>query len=457
MRPKNDWKFSVAKKLIYFYVTALFMTVWFGYYNDFAFRTGRVGGGIISVVVYFIIYSYFGKLYKAFKVGTSQITEIIFSQFLAIGMADAILYIVCCLIARCYVNILPGLMTAGMQILGMVLWSIATKQYFMEHIKAGKTLVLYGRDDVPGFIGKLEKKYTHLFDICEALSTEAPIDELKEKICEYDIVMLYEVDYGMRTELMQYCIQEKKVVYMTPRIADILISGFENNTIVDTPMIRYEYNYHHPRAYRSKRLLDLAVSALFLMLAALPMIIIALAIKIEDGGPVFFRQKRCTKDGEVFEILKFRSMIVDAEKEGKAMPCVDGDSRITKVGQIIRRYRLDEVPQFINVLKGDMSLVGPRPERVEHVEEYTRELPEFEYRMRVKGGLTGYAQIYGKYNTSAYDKLKLDLMYIEKQDLLLDLKLLLMTVKIIFVPESTEGFEEEKSREIGVMSIQEID
>lgn len=449
MIQKKNRMFSLAKKLISFYVVALFVAVWFGYYNFFAFRTGRIEGGIVSVIIYYIIYSYFGKLYKAFKVGASQITEIIFSQFLAIGIADTILYIECCLIARCYVNIFPGLMMAALQLFGMALWSVVTKQYFISHITPSKTLILYGRDDVEEFIHKIQKRYTHLFNITNMVSSGESLDKLKRQIDECNTIMLYEVDYGMRTEIMQYCIQEKKTIYMTPRIADILISGFENNTMVDTPMIRYEYNYYQPQTYWNKRVLDMVASILFLLIMAVPMLFIAIAIKIEDGGPVLFKQKRCTKDGKVFEILKFRSMVVDAEKDGMAHPAVDGDSRITRVGKFLRRYRLDEVPQFINVLKGDMSLVGPRPERIEHVEEYTRELPEFEYRMRVKGGLTGYAQIYGKYNTSAYDKLKLDLMYIEKQSLLLDLKLLLLTVKIVFVPESTEGFEEEKSKKIG--------
>ena len=172
-----------------------------------------------------------------------------------------------------------------------------------------------------------------------------------------------------------------------------------------------------------------------------------MAIKIEDHGPIFFKQKRCTKNGRVFEIIKFRSMIVNAEKMG-VIPTTDGDSRITKVGNIIRKTRIDEIPQFINILKGDMSFVGPRPERVEHVEEYTRELPEFKYRMMVNGGLTGYAQIYGKYNTSAYDKLRLDLMYIENQSLLLDIKIILLTIRTIFQAESTEGFDKKRSEEI---------
>ena len=136
-------------------------------------------------------------------------------------------------------------------------------------------------------------------------------------------------------------------------------------------------------------------------------------------------------------------MIVDAEKDG-AVPYVNGDLRITKVGRWIRATRLDELPQLINILKGDMSFVGPRPERVEHVQKYTDELPEFSHRLRVKGGLTGYAQVYGKYNTTPYDKLRLDLIYIENQSILLDLKIMALTIKTIFSKESTEGFGEKQ-------------
>lgn len=169
------------------------------------------------------------------------------------------------------------------------------------------------------------------------------------------------------------------------------------------------------------------------------MILSAICIKLEDRGPVFYRQKRVTMDGKEFDILKFRSMVVDAEKQGYK-PAATRDSRITKTGRVIRATRIDETPQLLNILKGDMSIVGPRPERIEHVKKYTEKLPEFAYRLRVRGGLTGYAQIYGKYNTSAEDKLKMDLMYIEKQSLLLDLQLILLTVKVMFLPESTEGF-----------------
>ena len=175
------------------------------------------------------------------------------------------------------------------------------------------------------------------------------------------------------------------------------------------------------------------------------MLVIAAAIKLEDGGPVLYKQKRVTRDGKVFDILKFRSMIVNAEKEGQVIPAVGNDPRITKVGSVIRKIRMDEIMQLFNILKGDMSVVGPRPERVEHVEKYSAEVPEWHFREKVKGGLTGYAQIFGKYNTSPYDKLRLDLMYIENYSFRFDLKLIIMTIRVLFSRESTEGFETQKA------------
>jgi lipopolysaccharide/colanic/teichoic acid biosynthesis glycosyltransferase len=170
------------------------------------------------------------------------------------------------------------------------------------------------------------------------------------------------------------------------------------------------------------------------------MLIAAIAIKLDDGGPIFFKQNRITRNGKIFNVLKFRSMIVDADKDG-AKKAEVGDDRITKVGRIIRACRLDELPQLINVLKGDMSLVGPRPERIENVYEYSNAYPEFELRHKVKGGITGYAQLYGKYNTSPKDKLNMDLIYIETYSIIQDIKLLILTIKILFMKESTEGFD----------------
>ena len=170
---------------------------------------------------------------------------------------------------------------------------------------------------------------------------------------------------------------------------------------------------------------------------------VAIAIKLTDHGPIFYRQCRLTKDGKKFDVLKFRSMRVDAEKDGVArLSSGEHDDRITPVGHFIRKCRLDELPQLINILKGDMSLVGPRPERPEIAAQYEEELPEFDLRLQAKAGLTGYAQVYGKYNTTPYDKLQMDLMYISNPSIIEDIKIMFATVKILFMPESTEGISE---------------
>lgn len=447
---EKDSLVSKSKTIVNIYIVFLFALIWLCYYNSFVFGANRAAGGAVSIMVYFIIYNYFARLYRAYKIGTYKISEIIFSQFLAIGIADAVLYAECCLAYHGYINILPGLITACMQIGGMAVWAVYTKNYFIRYIDASRTLVIYGGGDEEGFIRKLEGKYRHLFRIMEKVDiANCTKEELHGKIDGCDTVILYEMEKGRRTETMEYCMERQKNLYITPRVSDIILQGFEERTLIDTPLFKYEYHYLDARSYKSKRLLDLAVSLAGLCIAAVPMLVTALAVKLEDHGPVFFRQKRCTVNGKVFEIIKFRSMIPDAEKNGAVIPCMDGDARITKVGAVIRKFRIDELPQLFNIIKGDMSVVGPRPERVEHVEKYCAEVPEFAYRMRVKGGLTGYAQIFGKYNTSAYDKLKLDLMYIENQSLLLDLKMIMLTVKTLFIAESTEGFEEEKSRMIG--------
>ena len=173
------------------------------------------------------------------------------------------------------------------------------------------------------------------------------------------------------------------------------------------------------------------------------MLLIALCIKMQDGGTVIYKQKRLTKDGKEFDIYKFRSMRMDSEQSGARL-AQKGDRRVTPIGTIIRNLHFDELPQLFNILKGDMSLVGPRPERPEIAREYQNQVPEFEFRLKVKAGLTGYAQVYGKYNTTPEDKLKLDLFYIEHYTVWMDMKLLLLTFKILFQKENTEGVREDQ-------------
>ena len=446
----NNRKFAlsmVMKFAIFALIFGFFAMVLFQYYGPRLFRKADSIGYAVTLILYAIVYVALGNLFRAFKITDYSIAETIFSQFLSFSMTDLLLYGEFCMIRHNYVNIVPGMMTVGCQLLAAVCWALIGKRFTITFGKPEKTLVISGADDVDEFLQKFGK-IKHIFSIEKVVSADILKSDWKKEVDPYRAIIFYEVSSRKRAEVIWYCMQSRKSLYVTPQLGEITMEGFGARHLIDTPMMKYEYRSERFWYNLAKRIGDILLSLIALIILSPLLLLTALLIKIEDRGPVFFRQKRCTKNGKVFEILKFRSMIVDAEKGGETIPCRTGDPRITHVGRVIRKLRIDEFPQIINVLKGDMSIVGPRPERVEHVEAYTKEIPEFSYRLRVKGGLTGYAQIYGKYNTSPYDKLRLDLQYIEKQSLLMDLKLILLTVKIMFVPESTEGFTQKRSEQI---------
>jgi exopolysaccharide biosynthesis polyprenyl glycosylphosphotransferase len=269
------------------------------------------------------------------------------------------------------------------------------------------------------------------------------MDELISEMEDVDAVLLNDLPSTDKNHLLKKCFELDKRVYLTPKLSDIMVRNSEDLNLVDTPIYLFR-NSGIPRwKLAVKRLFDIVSSAVVLVILSPIFAVIAYLIHHEDGGPVFFRQERVTQNGRRFMILKFRSMIVDAEKDGRPHPAGEDDPRITKIGKFIRKTRIDEFPQLVNIIKGDMSVVGPRPERWEHVEKYTEDIPEFKLRLKAKAGLTGLAQVYGKYNTSALDKLKMDLMYIENFSLFMDVQILFETLRVLFQGESTEGFTEE--------------
>jgi len=445
---------NAACLIITILVTALFAGVWIISYNHIVFRTHQEEGYVFSVLIWLILYLKFGKVYSSFKIASNSIGEIAFSQFLAFSFSNLVLYIAGCLVARKYINIWPGALTDVLQIFVGLVWATYSKQYFLKHVDPQKCLLLYDSNisDVEHehgkkFAEKLESKYGHLFDITERYPVE-DFNACMQIIDQYPIVFIYNISPDKRNKVIGYCIHQNKRMYVTPTLEDVFACGYQVKHFIDTPIMASNRSASTIQTYFSKRIWDIIFATFLLILFSPIMLVTAVAIKVEDHGTILFKQKRVGGGGKVFNILKFRSMCMDAEKDGKPRPAVEGDPRITKVGRFIRKTRIDELPQLFNIFKGDLSLVGPRPERVEHVELYTKEIPEFSYRLRVPAGLTGYAQIYGKYNTSAKDKLLLDLLYIEQQSFIMDAKMVFLTIKTVFTPESTEGFDEEKSEEI---------
>jgi len=330
----------------------------------------------------------------------------------------------------------------GMQIPTIIIWAILASSIYYTIYPPRRMIIVYGKSGAESLMAKINTR-REKYKVCASISTKAGFEAICEKLVDYDSVVLCDTDATLRNKLLKFCFDNSLRAYITPDIADIIVRGADNITLFDTPLLlcRSRGFTHEQRLI--KRICDLVISIIMLTICAIPMVIVAICIKAYDGGKVFYKQKRSTVGGEVFEIYKFRSMIEDAEKNGKARLASVDDDRITPVGKFIRRTRLDELPQFINILKGDMSVVGPRPERPEIIEQYLETMPEFKYRLKVKAGLTGYAQIVGKYNTTARDKLKMDMMYIENYSFFLDIRLIMMTAKIMLIKESTEGVKEE--------------
>ncbi len=279
---------------------------------------------------------------------------------------------------------------------------------------------------------KLQYKVTKIADYRDVC--------LKDYIKQHDTVFVYDVPIKERTAIVEFCYQNMKNVFFNPDMHDVIETNSKHVILDDVSMFG---NYSKGLTLEQKcvkRASDIIISIIALIITSPLMLIATIAIKIEDGGSIIFKQNRATQGGKIFSVYKLRTMKEDVENYS----VVENDERVTKVGKFLRKYRIDEIPQFINVLKGDMSVVGPRPEMLANIFNYTSVLPEFEYRLRVKAGITGYAQIAGKYNTSPKDKLILDLMYIEEYSLWLDIKLLFQTVLVVLKKDSTEAFKKEE-------------
>ncbi|MBQ4154719.1 MAG: sugar transferase [Clostridia bacterium] len=429
------------KVMIFLAMTFIFVGVWQTNYEAALFSDK---GNYLVVFSYLVIFLIFNNLYGGLKIGTLRVHEVIYSCTLSTLFTNFIMYLVLSLIARFLLNPLPLIFATVLQFIVIYLGCSASNTVYYCLYKARHILAIsevgVDKTHIIQKMMKIPERYT----IDKVITADMSEDEILNEIDNYEAVLIGNFEKSLQNRIIRYCYSQKKRIYLLPSSNDIIINNCYQSQIFDSPILICRNRGLTIEQALIKRLVDILVSGIGLIIASPIMILIALGIKLYDGGPVFFKQNRVTKDGKIFNVLKFRSMIVDADKV-KLRKATSDDDRITPVGKIIRPLRVDELPQLINILKGDMSLVGPRPERTENVYEYTQMLPEFDLRHRVKGGLTGYAQIYGKYNTSPQDKLNMDLIYIERYSLLLDIKLIIMTIKILFMRESTEGFSDEDS------------
>lgn len=441
--------FEQYKRLIKMFFSIMLMTllvsaygvVWIKYYNKIILFPFFRKGNWMMIFIFGVLLIFFMQMYGGFKVGFLRKSNLIYSQTLAVIFTTVITYFQITVQDKKFTTPIPLLVMILVDVLIITGWTLIFQWVYSKIFPPRKMLLITGDRSDYHLVEKMNAREDK-YEICEVISYHAGMKKMIEEINKFDGVIVGDMASHERNQIVKYCFTNSIRTYSVPKIADILLRSSVDFNLFDTPLLLSRNQGLQIEQEFVKRLLDIVGALAGAILSAPFFLLITICIKLTDGGPVIYKQTRLTKGGKEFEIFKFRTMIQNAERDGIPRLAAEGDSRILPIGRLLRRTRLDELPQIYNILRGEMSLVGPRPERPELASELAEEIPEFPCRLQVKAGLTGYAQVYGKYNTTAYDKLKLDLTYIRNYSFVLDLKLIAMTPKILFLKESTEGVKE---------------
>lgn len=438
----SEVRLYAIKLLLMAVMVGIFTVTWFLCFKDkMYFDSFYAVGDYVMMFLFACMFYAFAKLYGGFNLAARSSGEVMFALAVASVITDGFMFIIICLLMRHLAPILPTMGMMAAMILAGMLWAKAASAVHDSLVSPRETVLIYGgeaaRADGAEILGTMTRMFRMDREIAFTNDVDAVLEALQKK--QPDAVMLCGIHSTQRNDIMKYCIRNGIEAYVRPNIGDFLINGAEQMQLCNLPVLLCRQSYPPVWYLVLKRCMDVLLGLVAMLVFSPFMITAAIAVKAYDHGPIFYSQDRLTKGGKVFKVYKFRSMRVDAEKDGVARLASQNDDRITPVGKIIRSLRIDEMPQLFCILKGDMTIVGPRPERPEIAAQYEQEIPEFALRLQAKAGLTGYAQVYGKYNTTPYNKLQMDLQYIGTMGVVTDIKIILATIKILFTPESTEG------------------
>lgn len=441
---KETAKIAMGLANIFVYEIVFLFTLMTGYINYFFYYSN---GYLVFFGLYLALFLVFGRLFSYFSLGETTTTDLFLSHALTHLFVDFMIYLILCLITLRLIPIWPILLMFVVQLLLGALLLYLENRYIKRNFPPLKVVAIYGESHY-NLIGKLNNINDLSMNVIKTINLkDIDYERIDEMFEGADGVVTLDVHHENKKKIFKACYERKLLIFDVPSITDMLLASSNILHIVDTPILKI--NKFGPTQVERifKRMIDILGSLVLIILTSPIMLGVAIAIKIQDGGDILYKQIRLTKDEREFRIFKFRSMIMNAEKNTGVVLAKEDDDRITPVGKFIRKTRFDELPQLVNILRGDMSFVGPRPERPEIYDRICKTMPEFRYRLVVQAGLTGYAQVYGKYNTSLRDKLLLDLYYIENYSLIDDLKLILLTIKIVFNKEATEGVKDEKEEQ----------
>lgn len=407
--------------------------------EDVGFRYNYIVTGAFAILV-----AFFNRTYNSYLFGYCRIRTLAFAQILSQLFSMTIIFFGVSIGWNQWKAPWWFLALFAFYILYDAGFSFFGNWYYFHLNPPRKTLLIYRNNRDRRRFGSITGKPTErLYQIVKEIKFDGNFEEIRPELdAGYEAVFVAGLNSHCRNGILKYCEDKGIRGFFLPHVGDVIMQGAQHIQAFDTPVLMVRRKTLRPEYRVVKRLADFFLSLFGLILLSPVFLITAITIKCYDRGPVFYKQTRLTKDSKEFKIIKFRSMRVDAEKDGVArLSTGENDDRITPIGKIVRKCRLDELPQLINILKGEMSIVGPRPERPEIAEEYYKHIPDFRLRLQVKAGLTGYAQVYGKYSSDPYEKLEFDLMYINNMGILTDLELMFATASILFIGDSTKGIE----------------
>lgn len=436
-------------KFLHFLISLiLFFAAWMLFrYQTLRPMTADVGFRYNYYVLlgYGAILLFFNRTYNSYLLGYSRIRSLVFSQALSHFFTIALLYVLVTFAWRHVYDPRVFLCMLAAQLVLDLLWSYFSTELYFRYNRPRRTILIYRNELDKIRLGSIRDRTTRrMYSIEEELRYSGDsFPDIRGRLEGFEAIFVAGVPSHCRNGILKYCKDSGTPGFFLPHIGDVIMQSSFHIPTFDSPVMYVNRSYLKPEYAIVKRGFDI-VASLFGIIVLSPLLLItALAIRCYDGGPAIYKQVRLTKDGKEFKIYKFRSMRVDAEKDGVArLSTGENDERITPIGRIVRKCRIDEIPQLFNILKGDMSFVGPRPERPEIARQYYEFIPDFKLRLQVRAGLTGYAQVYGKYNTDPYQKLEFDLLYMNNMGVLTDLKLIFATFGILFSPESTTGVSE---------------
>ena len=400
----------------------------------------------VTLITFAITYILFSKIYGNMQIGEFKSKQVIYSTSLTVFFTDILAYLSLMVMLTNPNNVWANasfrvenlhilLLVFVLQVVLIGFASYLGNYFYFKLFEPKKSIVVYDKDysqdtKIQEYLNQYRKQYVLVESI------EIRDHRIDDVLSECDFVVFAEMDSDVRKNLVEVCYLLDIDFAFTPSVSDVIEMSGVHATYGDKPIVEVRVAALTFNQRVVKRLMDIFVSAVGILITLPLWLVFVIAIKLDDNGPIFFRQTRKTVNGNEFKVFKFRSMKVDSANVSVS----SDDDRITRVGKVLRKIRLDELPQLLNILNGDMSLVGPRPEMLENITAYEAEMPEFSYRLKAKAGLTGMAQIEGKYNTLPKDKLILDLIYIENYSIWLDIKLIFKTAIIFFKKDSTEGF-----------------